>query len=96
MSGRGATDPIRNGSEAADRTTSGSEAATAPPDVVITGGGRPDATQLAALVVALTPTRSNPAGTGPPAWRRAALLEGVGGSAILSPADLDVAAPRRR
>jgi len=84
-----------SGSEAADRTAS-VEVATAPPRVLITGGGQPDAAQLAALVVALTPGRSDPPETGPPAWRRAAMLEGVGGSAILSPADLEVAAPRQR
>lgn len=66
------------------------------PRIVITGGGGPDPAQLAALVVALTPQPGAPPETGPPAWRHAALLEGVGGPAILAPADLEVASPRGR
>lgn len=66
------------------------------PRIAITGGGEPDAAQLAAIVVALTPQPGAPQETGPPAWRHAALLEGVGGPAILAPADLDVASPRGR
>jgi hypothetical protein len=83
-----------SGSDAA--TSEHAEVAAPPPRMVITGGGRPDAAQLAALVVALTPGRSSPPGTGPPAWRRAALLEGIGGATNLSPGDLEVSSPRRR
>lgn len=64
------------------------------PRIEIVGGGQPDPAELAALVLALTPV------TGPaddrvrsvertPAWRRAALLEGVGGAApVVSASDL--------
>jgi hypothetical protein len=64
------------------------------PRLVVTGGGEPDPAQLAALVVALTPLQTPPPEPGPPAWRHAALLEGAGGPAILTPGDLDVASPR--
>ena len=95
MSSSESLDRTVGGGEAGDRTVS-AEVATAPPRVLITGGGQPDAAELAALIVALTPGRSGPPGTGPPAWRRAAMLEGVGGAAILSSADLEVAAARQR
>lgn len=61
-------------------------------DIRIVGGGRPSAEQLAALVVALTPTPPSPAEETAPVredpWRRAALIEGVGGRPPTSPADL--------
>ncbi|MFA9433024.1 acyl-CoA carboxylase epsilon subunit [Egicoccus sp. AB-alg2] len=60
--------------------------------------GAPSPEELAALVVALTPVASTPAadeapgGEGRqvrvPAWTRAALLEGVGGSLAVRPTDL--------
>jgi hypothetical protein len=78
-----------SGSETPDRTVSGSEA----PDrtgsrIVVTGGGEPDPAQLAALVVALTPSSGGTPDPGLPAWRRAALIEGVGGASMLAPSDL--------
>jgi hypothetical protein len=63
---------------------------------VVTAGGVPDVEQLAALVVALTPGGEPATLPGPPAWRRAALLEGVGGASILAPSDLEVAPRGRR
>ncbi len=62
--------------------------------LVVTGGGRPTPEQLAAVVVALTPIAEPAAPVGPPAWRRAALLEGVGGASVLAPGDLDGPGPR--
>jgi hypothetical protein len=72
------------------------EAAHRGPRIVVTAGGVPDVTQLAALVVALTPGGEPEPLPGPPAWRRAALLEGVGGASILAPSDLEVASRGRR
>jgi hypothetical protein len=57
--------------------------------IVVTGGGAPSAEEVAALVVALTPAVPEPGGVATPAWRRAALTEGVGGPQILTPAALD-------
>jgi hypothetical protein len=60
--------------------------------VEVRGGGEPTAEQLAALVVALTPTGgTDEPGAGRasvPAWTAAALREGVGGAQVLAPADL--------
>jgi hypothetical protein len=68
------------------------------PRLVITGGGEPTPDELAALVVALTPTTgADPAGPPAPtvpAWTRAALLEGTGGSQVASPGGLEGLAPR--
>ena len=63
------------------------------PSVVVTGGGEPSPEELAALVIALTPVvvqesdGEDPAG-GTSGWRRAALIEGVGGRAPVSYPDL--------
>jgi hypothetical protein len=60
--------------------------------VEVRGGGAPTPEQLAALVVALTPSGGSdePGGDRPtlPAWTAAALREGVGGAQVLVPADL--------
>jgi hypothetical protein len=60
--------------------------------IEVVGGGRVTAEHLAVLAVALTPTggdggddRQPP---GPPAWARAALLEGVGLPRPTRPSDL--------
>ena len=63
------------------------------PSVVVTGGGEPSPEELAALVVALTPVvvaevADEMPDTGPRGWRRAALIEGVGGRAPVSYPDL--------
>lgn len=58
---------------------------------VITHGGEPGPEQLAALVIALTPSVDAATSTRPPAWRQAALLEGIGGARVLTPGDLDAA-----
>lgn len=61
------------------------------PGIVITGGGDPTPEQLAALVIALTPTAGDgdeePDGV-PRGWHRAALIEGVGGRPSASLPDL--------
>ncbi len=81
--------------DAAVGVRAGSTEVGAPPQrMAVTGGGEPDPAQLAALVIALTPPPAARRETGPPAWRHAALLEGVGGPAILTHGDLEVAAPR--
>jgi hypothetical protein len=63
-----------------------------PLGVRVVGGGEPTAEELAAVVVALTPTAG--AATHlprrPSAWRRAAMIEGVGGRPPTRPVDLDV------
>lgn len=61
------------------------------PGIVVTGGGEPSPEQLAALVIALTPVTGD--GTDEPddvprGWRRAALIEGVGGRPSASLPDL--------
>lgn len=61
------------------------------PSIVVTGGGDPTPEQLAALVIALTPVAGD--GDGEPdnvprGWRRAALIEGVGGRPSASLPDL--------
>jgi hypothetical protein len=62
------------------------------PRIEVRGGGAPTAEQLAALVVALTPTGGDAGASEPapaiPAWAAAALREGVGGTTILEPGDL--------
>jgi hypothetical protein len=67
--------------------------------VEVRGGGAPTAAQLAALVVALTPSggsdgldEGRPA---LPAWTAAALREGVGAAQVLAPADLRELDPHR-
>ena len=73
---------------------------TAPPSpgatLQVVGGGTPTPAELAALVVALTPTGGGDAQQhrGPAPWLRAAMIEGVGGRPPTSPADVDVAALR--
>ena len=64
------------------------------PEIVVTGGGEPSPEELAAVVLALTPVVV-PAEEGDDApghvltgWRRAALLEGVGGRPAVSHPDL--------
>jgi hypothetical protein len=71
------------------------ESATAPPLALrVLAGGEPTDEELAALLVALTPTGDDaPAVEGPPAWTRAAILEGVGGRPAASPTDLPTALP---
>jgi hypothetical protein len=65
------------------------------PQVRVIAGGTPTPEELAALVVALTPTGGGqPAPRGPAPWRRAAMLEGIGARRPTSPADIDVAALR--
>jgi hypothetical protein len=60
--------------------------------IEVVGGGEVPADHLAALVVALTPTSADvpadPDHGGPPAWARAALLEGVGLPRPTRPSDL--------
>jgi len=56
--------------------------------LVVTGGGDPDAEQLAALTVAFATTAEVSPPTSIPAWRQAGLLEGAGGAAVLAPGDL--------
>jgi hypothetical protein len=70
------------------------EATTAEPTarIEVVGGGQVPAEHLAALAVALTPTggdgTGDPQQPGPPAWARAALLEGVGLPRPTRPSDL--------
>jgi hypothetical protein len=65
----------------------------------VVGGGTPTPEQLAAVVLALTPTaaadgeRPNERPT-VPAWTAAALAEGVGGPRVVLPADLTAPGPR--
>jgi hypothetical protein len=65
-------------------------------------GGTPGPVELAALAIALTPvvvptTPETVTGRPPIApWLHAALVEGVGGPVILTPADLGVAAGAAR
>lgn len=58
--------------------------------IVVTGGRQPSAEEIAALVIALGAV--GVATTGETvtvnAWRRAALVEGVGGARVLAPANL--------
>jgi hypothetical protein len=63
------------------------------PALRVLAGGQPTPEELAALVVALTPTGgADPQGrSGPAPWLRAAMIEGVGGRPPTSPADLGVA-----
>ena len=57
----------------------------------IVAGGVPTDAELAAIVVALTPSGDDgEAETQMPAWARAALLENVGGRRPARPSDLDV------
>jgi hypothetical protein len=80
--------------------------ADTPPDpqppaarVAVRAGGAPTPEQLAALVVALTPSgvTDEPGGGRPtlPAWAAAALREGAGGAQVLAPADLRELDPPR-
>lgn len=53
------------------------------------GGGGPSAAELAAIVVALTPVEvEETVEEGPPSWRRAAILEGLGRQPVSSAADM--------
>ncbi len=57
----------------------------------VVSGGTPSSEELAAVVVALAPGRLDdpPAHEhGPSGWRRAAMLESVGGSRVVRPAEL--------
>jgi hypothetical protein len=59
--------------------------------IEVVGGGVVSADELAAVVVALTPVgggEDTPGPVGPPAWARAALLEGVGHRTPTRPSDL--------
>jgi hypothetical protein len=60
--------------------------------IEVVGGGRVTAEHLAALAVALTPTGGDGGDDrrppGPPAWARAALVEGVGLPRPTRPSDL--------
>ena len=60
------------------------------PSIVVTGGGEPTPEQLAAVVIALTPVADGDEGDDdvPRGWRRAALIEGVGGRPSASLPDL--------
>lgn len=73
--------------------TQESPASTEPraPSIVVTGGGEPTPEQLVAVVIALTPVAPDPAAAPddvPRGWRRAALIEGVGGRPSASLPDL--------
>jgi hypothetical protein len=71
---------------------SGSEHEAGRADLVIDRGGDPSPEELAALTVALTALGAAAAGPAadplPPAWTRAALLEGVGARIVAAPGDL--------
>ena len=57
----------------------------------VTGGGEPSAEELAAITIALTPVAGDDEaddGTQASGWRRAALVEGVGGRNAASLPDL--------
>jgi hypothetical protein len=73
------------------------ETSTPPPLALrVVGGGEPTAEELAAILVALTPTGGDGGderGPTQPAWSRAAMLEGIGGRPAASPADLATALP---
>lgn len=62
------------------------------PSIVVTGGGDPTPEQVAAVVLALTPvagpSQDDEPDTVPRGWRRAALIEGVGGRPSASRPDL--------
>ena len=62
------------------------------PSIVVTGGGEPTPEQLAAVVLALTPVAGPDQAPEPDpvprGWRRAALIEGVGGRPSASLPDL--------
>ena len=60
------------------------------PSIVVTGGGEPTPEQLAAVVIALTPVAVDDGDDDnvPRGWRRAALIEGVGGRPSASLPDL--------
>ncbi len=70
-----------------------SELTSPAPALRVVAGGEPTPEELAALVVALTPTGGGDAqgSHGPAPWLRAAMIEGVGGRPPTSPADLAVA-----
>ncbi len=67
------------------------------PRFAVTGGGEPTEEELAALTVALSEIAASRAEESDaadddrvtPSWRRAALLEGVGGRPAVSAADLE-------
>lgn len=72
------------------------EPPTPPLALRVVGGGEPTPQELAAVLVALTPTGGGGSTSAPdrtPAWTRAAMLEGVGGRPAASPADLPTALP---
>jgi hypothetical protein len=71
------------------------ESTTAPPLAFrVVAGGEPTDEELAALLVALTPTGDGePDVELTPAWTRAAMLEGVGVRPAASPTDLPTALP---
>lgn len=76
---------------------SGDATEPAAPRVAVLRGGRPSDEEVAAIVVALTPA-APPAEISPeadsqatPAWRRAAILESVGGAPLSSAADVHAA-----
>lgn len=62
------------------------------PSIVVTAGGEPTPEQLAALVIGLTPVAApdedDEPDNVPRGWRRAALIEGVGGRPSASLPDL--------
>ena len=70
-----------------------SEQSTPAPALRVLAGGEPTPEELAAIVVALTPTGggNDQRKRGPAPWLRAAMIEGVGGRPPTSPADLAVA-----
>lgn len=69
-----------------------SDEQAAPVDLRVVAGGEPTAEEIAALVVALTPSGGHaPEPTGPAPWLRAAMIEGVGGRPPTSPADIAAA-----
>lgn len=66
------------------------------PKIQVVAGGMPTGEQLAAVVVALTPTQAAPAEqrAGTEGWARAALLEGIGARPFVSASDLAGSAAR--
>lgn len=58
--------------------------------IEFTHGGVPSEEEVAAVVIALTPVDGGDAerDAGPPPWRRAAIIEGLGGRPVSSAWDL--------
>lgn len=61
-------------------------------------GGVPSEEEVAAVVIALTPVDGGDADrdAGPPSWRRAAIIEGLGGRPVSNARDLARRGPLER